>query len=129
MKRSIETQNLCDDHAWAGLGECPECEKAHSGWYEVFPEGGTPIEIVSLSDKVRKLEQECVRLKTIADNYYALSVDANVELEALKKQQAGEVVVTRTQSGAIVAVTRQDAEGRVLSVIAEAPQPAPAQDK
>lgn len=31
----------------------------------------------------------------------------------------GEVVVTKTQAGQIVAVTRQDEEGRVLSVIAE----------
>ena len=37
---------------------------------------------------------------------------------------AGEVVVTKTATGQIVAVTRQDEEGRILSVIAEsAPQP------
>lgn len=35
----------------------------------------------------------------------------------------GEVVVTRNDAGAIVAVTRQDDEGRILSVIAEAVQP------
>jgi hypothetical protein len=39
----------------------------------------------------------------------------------------GEVVVTRNDAGEIVAVTRQDDEGRILSVIAEA-QPAPAQE-
>ena len=38
--------------------------------------------------------------------------------------QRGEVVVTRA-NGAIVAVTRQDEEGRILSLIAEAEQPAP----
>jgi hypothetical protein len=31
----------------------------------------------------------------------------------------GEVVVTRDESGNIVAVTRQDDEGQILSVIAE----------
>lgn len=35
-------------------------------------------------------------------------------------QQKGVVVVTRTQDGEIVAVTRQDEEGRILTVIAEA---------
>ncbi|HEP9297430.1 TPA: hypothetical protein VDV42_004510 [Pseudomonas aeruginosa] len=41
-------------------------------------------------------------------------------------QPSGEVVVTKNESGAIVSVTRQDKEGRVLSVIAES-QPSPAQ--
>ena len=36
------------------------------------------------------------------------------------RQSKGEVVVTKTPDGEIVAVTRQDAEGRILSVIAEA---------
>lgn len=35
-----------------------------------------------------------------------------------QQQPAGEVVVTKTVSGEIVAVTRQDSEGRILSVIA-----------
>jgi hypothetical protein len=39
--------------------------------------------------------------------------------EATKDEQ-GEVVVTFTEDGRIVAVTRQDEEGRILSVIAEA---------
>jgi hypothetical protein len=40
-------------------------------------------------------------------------------------QPAGEVVVTKNEAGQIVAVTRQDDEGRILSVIAEsAAQPA-----
>ena len=38
--------------------------------------------------------------------------------------QRGEVVVTRA-NGAIVAVTRQDEEGRILSIIAETEPPAP----
>ncbi|MEC6481892.1 hypothetical protein VXS82_00890 [Pseudomonas aeruginosa] len=42
------------------------------------------------------------------------------------EQPSGEVVVTKNESGAIVSVTRQDKEGRVLSVIAES-QPSPAQ--
>ncbi|HEK0816606.1 hypothetical protein P4209_18075 [Pseudomonas aeruginosa] len=40
------------------------------------------------------------------------------------EQPSGEVVVTKNESGAIVSVTRQDKEGRVLSVIAES-QPSP----
>lgn len=36
------------------------------------------------------------------------------------RQRRGEVVVTKDDTGAIVAVTRQDEEGRILSVIAEA---------
>lgn len=44
---------------------------------------------------------------------------------ALAAQQAlGEIVVTHNQSGQIVAVTRQDEEGRILSVIAESAQQA-----
>lgn len=35
------------------------------------------------------------------------------------KQPPGDVVVTRNEAGRIVAVTRQDEEGRILSVIAE----------
>ena len=45
---------------------------------------------------------------------------------AALEQPSGEVVVTKNESGAIVSVTRQDKEGRVLSVIAESqPSPAP----
>ena len=40
-------------------------------------------------------------------------------------EQAGEVVVTKNEDGAIVAVTRQDEEGRILSVIAESSPQAP----
>ncbi|MFY4856543.1 hypothetical protein ACOACP_31500 [Pseudomonas aeruginosa] len=39
--------------------------------------------------------------------------------QAALAQPSGEVVVTKNESGAIVSVTRQDKEGRVLSVIAE----------
>lgn len=39
---------------------------------------------------------------------------------------SGEVVVTRNEAGQIVAVTRQDADGRVLSVIAESAPAVPA---
>ncbi|HCF6961749.1 TPA: hypothetical protein NIJ39_004033 [Pseudomonas aeruginosa] len=41
------------------------------------------------------------------------------ERDAALAQPSGEVVVTKNESGAIVSVTRQDKEGRVLSVIAE----------
>ncbi|HCG0175201.1 TPA: hypothetical protein NI942_003254 [Pseudomonas aeruginosa] len=50
--------------------------------------------------------------------------DLNLRLQgwqarAALAQPSGEVVVTKNESGAIVSVTRQDKEGRVLSVIAE----------
>ena len=41
------------------------------------------------------------------------------EWRGLMDRPEGEVVVTRVESGSIVAVTRQDNEGRMLSVIAE----------
>jgi hypothetical protein len=39
--------------------------------------------------------------------------------EAWQAREMGDVVVTKTEAGQIVAVTRQDAEGRILKVIAE----------
>ena len=45
-------------------------------------------------------------------------------LAAQPAEPAGDVVVSCNEDGQIVAVTRQDDEGRILSVIAEA-QPAP----
>ncbi len=48
------------------------------------------------------------------------------QARAALAQPSGEVVVTKNESGAIVSVTRQDKEGRVLSVIAES-QPSPEQ--
>ena len=42
--------------------------------------------------------------------------------EALE-QHSGDVVVTKNEQGQIVCVTRQDAEGNILSVIAESEQP------
>ncbi|HFO1336927.1 TPA: hypothetical protein ACHIU4_004690 [Pseudomonas aeruginosa] len=47
-------------------------------------------------------------------------------IRAALAQPSGKVVVTKNESGAIVSVTRQDEDGRVLSVIAEA-QSSPAQ--
>ncbi|MDX8099621.1 hypothetical protein SK236_27770 [Pseudomonas aeruginosa] len=44
---------------------------------------------------------------------------AGWQARAALAQPSGEVVVTKNESGAIVSVTRQDKEGRVLSVIAE----------
>lgn len=37
----------------------------------------------------------------------------------LEAEPEGEIVVTKNQTGQIVAVTRQDEEGRILKVIAE----------
>ena len=44
---------------------------------------------------------------------------AGWQARAALAQPSDEVVVTKNESGAIVSVTRQDKEGRVLSVIAE----------
>lgn len=41
-----------------------------------------------------------------------------------ERDAAGEVVVTTTEDGVCVVVSRQDEEGRILSVIWEAPEPA-----
>lgn len=50
--------------------------------------------------------------------------DAQVALVmALEQPQVGEVAVTTNQQGHCVAVTRQDDEGKILSVIWEAKQP------
>ncbi len=43
---------------------------------------------------------------------------AGATIEALSQGQQGEVVVTRDEDGEIVMVSRQDADGQVLSVIA-----------
>lgn len=42
-----------------------------------------------------------------------------VHVNGLMGEIKGEVVVTRTEDGEIVAVTRQDDEGRILEIIAE----------
>ena len=44
------------------------------------------------------------------------------------KQPEGDVVVTKTEEGYIVCVTRQDEEGRVISVIAEGKIPRERED-
>jgi len=41
---------------------------------------------------------------------------------ALAKQPGGEVVITKNESGQIVAVTRQDEDGKILEVLAESEQ-------
>lgn len=50
---------------------------------------------------------------------YVTYEDHVAAIEAYR-QRRGEVVVTKTPEGEIIAVTRQDAEGKILSVIAEA---------
>lgn len=40
-------------------------------------------------------------------------------IATMRATEQGHVVVTRNQAGQIVAVTRQDEEGRILKVIAE----------
>lgn len=59
---------------------------------------------------------------------YVVAIEGDVEEGDVLYRHAqleSEVVVTRNERGDIVAVTRQDAEGRVIDVIAEAAQPAP----
>ena len=58
---------------------------------------------------------------------YSTAARLRAALAAQPAEPVGDVVVTRNDAGEIVAVTRQDDEGRILSVIAEA-QPAPSQD-
>ncbi|WP_426747222.1 hypothetical protein [Pseudomonas aeruginosa] len=59
-------------------------------------------------------------------NVYVQTEWEGWQARAALAQPSGEVVVTKNESGAIVSVTRQDKEGRLLSVIAES-QPSPAQ--
>lgn len=51
---------------------------------------------------------------------YIIRKIAKEALAGTPAQPTGEVVVTKNPAGAIVAVTRQDADGRVIEVIAEA---------
>lgn len=52
--------------------------------------------------------------------YEGAAIDPETAREAVEKLVSGsEVVVTRDSTGDIVAVTRQDEEGKILSVIAE----------
>ena len=60
------------------------------------------------------------------------NLDGTMGLRAALAQKAepqGEVVVTKDDAGQIVAVTRQDAEGRILSVVAESAPAAVPQDE
>ena len=63
-------------------------------------------------------------LERLLDRVAALDA-AIASLSAPQPPSVGEVVVTRagTHDGPIIAVTRQDREGQILSVIAEAPPP------
>lgn len=55
---------------------------------------------------------------------WARSMFANNAEHIAPTEPEGDIVVTRSEDGQIVAVTRQDEEGRILSVIAESAQPA-----
>lgn len=66
----------------------------------------------ALQNEIREREAEIARLDGLVSGRTA-------ERDAALAQPSGEVVVTKNESGAIVSVTRQDKEGRVLSVIAE----------
>ncbi|WP_395055235.1 DUF551 domain-containing protein [Polaromonas sp.] len=68
-----------------------------------------------------------------ADGYTAdqMQAYALAALSALPQPAIpeGEIVVTKTEDGAIVSVTRQDEEGRILEIIAQDTQPAAQQGK
>jgi hypothetical protein len=59
---------------------------------------------------------ECSGLAGYTDNQMRAYARAAL---AARGEPEGDIVVTKTPDGQIVAVTRQDDEGRILSVIAE----------
>ena len=71
--------------------------------------------IASLCFNKRIAEDQCNVLGGHIVPLYAAQPSA-------QNHEIGEVVVTKTEDGQIVAVTRQDEEGRILSVIAESGQ-------
>lgn len=78
-------------------------ESAVSAYTGYIQRGGSP------------LDAEAKRLKSIKDDLRASIIDAPPP----QSDQQGELVITTDEAGAIVAVTRQDDEGRILSVLAE----------
>jgi hypothetical protein len=72
------------------------------------------------------LQQALDALKYHTEHTYPFHL-TNVAIELLEKELAkpeqGEVVVTKNPQGQIVAVTRQDAEGRILKVIDTSAKP------
>lgn len=114
--------------------DCPECKA-------VFEDN----DCVEASDAIKAVSEELEQLRKFRQDvdgfkewfaqrnveatgpWRAAFEDALDELAALsaytEAQPPGEVVVTKHPDGRIVAVTRQDEEGRILSVIAKAGAP------
>ena len=78
----------------------------------------------NLRAEIAGFEAGCAEDSQIGIRMRQEMVDLKAECVRLKAELAGrgEVVVTRTDAGQIIAVTRQDVDGKILSVIAAAPQ-------
>ena len=63
--------------------------------------------------------REMEEMNVVPEDAAILAVETALQQS---QQPAGDIVVTRNDRGLIVAVTRQDAEGRILSVVATNPQ-------
>lgn len=55
-----------------------------------------------------------------AGTLHRITINLRAALAAAKAQPVGDLVITKNDAGQIVAVTRQDEEGRILEVLAEA---------
>lgn len=96
--------------------------------------GGALQELIRVRDWVKNRRGQPEKLKNTGQTYIMIEKCETLDMlewaieraRAALAQPSDEVVVTKNESGAIVSVTRQDKEGRVLSVIAES-QPSPAQ--
>lgn len=101
---------------------CPKCEKGNGG----SDNSGVPAE-AAVPESVALLyrRSDGKAWSVTCDPHYmeffrkADGYESKLLVDAALAQPSGEVVVTKNESGAIVSVTRQDKEGRVLSVIAE----------
>ncbi|WP_337046058.1 hypothetical protein [Serratia bockelmannii] len=87
------------------------------------------IESLSLEKSYKRAEREAAICSSGREifRYGLIQLLSETPLYTAPPSPAGEVVVTRNERGDIVAVTRQDGEGRVIEVIAESnAPPAPA---
>lgn len=93
----------------------------------------TTPEREALAAEVKRLAEDMTDRACSGDGFIAKQRAAlyaaidHIAAGAPAQQPEGDIVITKDDRGQIVAVTRQDAEGRILSVIAESAQDAPAQ--
>lgn len=71
------------------------------------------------SDIFKRLRNQVLSTTGCKVNDHAISMIIAAAEQMKPAESRGDVTVTRDQSGRIVAITRNDAEGKVLSVIAE----------